>query len=302
MPSTASLGLPLTLAALVVLAAVLCPSEQSFVAYLDARRSVSLSGQLGNLVLQPLRALGLSGENHQYWTGGVASLAKTAGGTWFVGLLGIWFPVLLPSLPASPLGSGSLRGMFSFPPENDVWVMVAVMVVLIVSWQQASLRSALSRHAVVSMRNFRAGRIWSVAVASLSHGELGHLVYNLLAFLSVAPDLHEELGRARFLWLWLAGAVGAAVGTVLWQRVVRGLYEFESLGASGAIYGLLAFTARLAPSRRFLLAGASLTSAQFLVAHVLLDLVMRRQHAAIDVAAHVGGAMAGLYYFEWLRG
>ena len=75
---------------LAVLCVLLCPSRPSFAQHLDARAKAS-SSSLGNLVLSPLRALGLSGERQAYRNLVFLSVASS-GRDSFLGVLGCQTP------------------------------------------------------------------------------------------------------------------------------------------------------------------------------------------------------------------
>ena len=283
---------------LAVLCVLLCPSHSSFAQHLDARATAS-SSALGNLVLSPLRALGMSGERQAYRNLVFLSVASS-GRDSFLGVLGCWFPLgrwdPVASLADSVLSLSLLGDDEAFV---DVWLSVATMVLFYALWQVSQTwTNTMNRHAVISAWNLRSGRIWCVIGAAFSHEELWHLLRNVIMLLSVAPDLHTELGRKRFLLLYALGAHGAAAATLLWNEKLRGV-SISSLGASGAIYALLGFETMLHPQKQHLFAGFPLTAAQMLAVQLGLDLVLRASRG-IDVAAHLGGALTGALYLNYL--
>ncbi|KAI0815473.1 hypothetical protein GGR55DRAFT_347528 [Xylaria sp. FL0064] len=81
-------------------------------------------------------------------------------------------------------------------------------------------------------------RPFQLVGAMFSHHSLGHLVANMTFLWFFGTRIHDEIGRGNFLALYLSsGAVGFTVSLahlVLW----RGL-ECATLGASGAVYGLI---------------------------------------------------------------
>mmetsp|Transcript_158292 Transcript_158292/g.484985 ORF Transcript_158292/g.484985 Transcript_158292/m.484985 type:complete len:600 (-) Transcript_158292:38-1837(-) len=52
-----------------------------------------------------------------------------------------------------------------------------------------------------------------IFLSSFSHQDFGHLLGNMTALLLMGPRLHEFLGRARFLMLYAAGAMGGTLAT-----------------------------------------------------------------------------------------
>jgi len=79
------------------------------------------------------------------------------------------------------------------------------------------------------------GSVWQLVTSMFAHAELWHVGFNMLALYILGPQLEVALGRARFLALYLlSGLVGSA--TVYWWAGET----TQTLGASGAIFGLLA--------------------------------------------------------------
>jgi membrane associated rhomboid family serine protease len=79
------------------------------------------------------------------------------------------------------------------------------------------------------------GGIWQLVTSMFTHIELLHIGCNLLTLWFLGPPLERILGRARFLWLYfLSGLTGSAF--VMWFSDPTSV----SIGASGAIFGLIA--------------------------------------------------------------
>jgi membrane associated rhomboid family serine protease len=78
------------------------------------------------------------------------------------------------------------------------------------------------------------GAPWQVLTSMFTHIELWHIGFNMMALWVLGPQLELAIGRARFLSLYLlSGLAGSA--TVLWFSAANS----ETLGASGAIFGLM---------------------------------------------------------------
>lgn len=81
---------------------------------------------------------------------------------------------------------------------------------------------------------FAGGAWWQPVTSAFTHIEIWHVVMNMLALAVLGPATEQILGRARFLAIYLAGALGGSVA-VLWLSEPTQ----TTLGASGAIFGLL---------------------------------------------------------------
>lgn len=74
-------------------------------------------------------------------------------------------------------------------------------------------------------------QFWRFLTSILLHGDLGHLIYNLFALALFGSMLEKFVGSRRFLVIFFVSGIFANLISV-------NFYE-ASLGASGAIYGIL---------------------------------------------------------------
>ena len=128
-----------------------------------------------------------------------------------------------------------------------------------------------------------------------------HLGVNLLSLLWFGPAVEELLGRWKFLALYLGGAIAAALA---WIWLSPPSWADQGIiGASGAVYAVIAALGTLAPSDWELIVfpfvlplGRKIRWVVFVICAVeLLPLIF---HWMPDVAhwAHLGGAMFGFLF------
>lgn len=79
------------------------------------------------------------------------------------------------------------------------------------------------------------GGWWQLLTSAFTHVNLMHIGFNMLALWMLGPQLERLFGRARYLVVYLGSAL---VGSLL-VCLFSGAYTI-SLGASGAIFGLMA--------------------------------------------------------------
>lgn len=135
----------------------------------------------------------------------------------------------------------------------------------------------------------REGEWWRLLSATVLHGSIVHLLMNGLVLWNFGTFMERLLGWGRFLTVYvLAGLFGTVLGTLLSPILQFGL----SVGASGALFGLLGVSAVLAfrPSGlpELLVRDLKKSAIQNLLLNVIASL---RPH--IDWAAHLGGAIVG---------
>ena len=124
-----------------------------------------------------------------------------------------------------------------------------------------------------------AGEWWRPLTASFLHIGPLHLALNMLAVLVFGSELERQLGRWRFLALYLLSALGGAAAIQLFGNPLRPV-----AGASTAIYGLLGALGVLMIVRRQDLRGL-LT---LLAINVFISFL-----PGVSLLGHLGGLVAG---------
>ncbi|MDH4113426.1 MAG: rhomboid family intramembrane serine protease [Actinomycetota bacterium] len=132
------------------------------------------------------------------------------------------------------------------------------------------------------------GQEWRMVTAIFLHGGILHLLMNGYALWIFGPVVERELGRSRFLFIFVTTGLFASAAS----------YAFASepaqvgVGASGAIFGVVgAFVAYNYRHRELALAAARLRG---LVPFLILNVILTFSFPLIDWRAHVGGFVAGL--------
>ena len=125
-----------------------------------------------------------------------------------------------------------------------------------------------------------AGEYYRLLTAAFLHGGVFHLAMNMFALAQLGPVLEQNLGRTRFLALYLLSALGGSVLSFLLSTPFQ-----LGVGASGAIFGL--FGAYYVVVRR--LGGETRSIAVLLVVNLVLTFLV----PLIDWRAHLGGLLTG---------
>jgi len=107
-----------------------------------------------------------------------------------------------------------------------LWLSLICIVVFILQ----NVISGFSEFFVLNQNVFE-GEIWRYLSSIFLHGSLVHLLYNLFALLFFGLVLEKTIGSRKFLIVFFASGIIA--------NVISVNYYPSSLGASGAIYGVL---------------------------------------------------------------
>ncbi|MFF4950725.1 rhomboid family intramembrane serine protease [Streptomyces chattanoogensis] len=124
------------------------------------------------------------------------------------------------------------------------------------------------------------GEWYRLVTAMFLHQEIPHIAFNMLSLWWLGPPLEAALGRLRFTALYMLSGLGGSALTYL----VAAPYA-SSLGASGAIFGLLGATAVLMRRLNY-----DMKPVLILLG---LNLVFTFAWPNISWQAHIGGLVVG---------
>jgi membrane associated rhomboid family serine protease len=132
------------------------------------------------------------------------------------------------------------------------------------------------------------GEWWRLFTATFLHDGPLHLALNLLVLWSVGPFLERLLGSVGFLVVYVLSGLFGSLATVLWNP------QIVSVGASGAIFGLYGVTLGFFLVERKRLPASLLSNVRRSAAYFIgFNLLFGLSHPKVDMAAHVGGLVAG---------
>ena len=144
-----------------------------------------------------------------------------------------------------------------------------------------------------SMEKTLQGQPWRLLTSVFVHGGLFHLAVNMFSLLMMGVFIEVSLGKIRYLVVYLFCGVLASVTSLAFNKsTIVGV----SIGASGAIFGLVGFLLLLLLSKRILLPNGDNSGAikQIFIV-IAINLAIGFSVPAIDNAAHIGGLVAGLF-------
>ena len=125
------------------------------------------------------------------------------------------------------------------------------------------------------------GEWWRLLTSSFLHGGIFHLGMNMLMLWWIGSPVEEALGRARFLALYfVSGLAGSAGALALSEQSAL------TVGASGAIFGILGAALVFERQRTYVLGGSALSI-------IVLNLILTFAVPNISIGGHVGGLLGG---------
>ena len=145
--------------------------------------------------------------------------------------------------------------------------------------------------------------LWQLFTYIFLHGDIAHILFNLLALWMFGGELENLWGSRRFLFYFFFCGIGAGMITVLSTIFLTPQYQLiPIIGASGAIYGLLLAFGWLFPDRQiYIYFLFPIRAKYFVIIFGLLEFVYfsRSGGGGISHITHLGGLFFGLVYMAY---
>ena len=147
------------------------------------------------------------------------------------------------------------------------------------------------------------GFIWQIFSYMFLHSTHGffHIFFNMYALLIFGVPIEQAWGARRFLLYYFFCGIGAGITIYLINLISSGVgYVIPTIGASGAVFGLLLAFGILYPNAQILLFFIIPIRAKYLVVMFgVLELYLELfgPQSNISHVGHLGGLFFGLVYF-----
>jgi len=149
-------------------------------------------------------------------------------------------------------------------------------------------------------------QVWQLVTYGFMHGGLTHLFFNMFALFMFGSDIERSMGFNKYLTYYFTCVVGAALAQTLVGVIAHGPL-IPTVGASGAVFGLLLAFGIAYPHRRIMLLFPPIPMPAwlFVTAYGLIELYLGVFGTSQGIAhfAHLGGMAAGyLLILYWRHG
>ena len=157
--------------------------------------------------------------------------------------------------------------------------------------------------AFVPAEFFAGQKLWTIFTSMFMHGDYIHIIMNMWFFLVITDNCEHAMGHILYLITYFASGIFAtllhALSTLI--PVYGPIAQFiPSLGASGAIFGLMAVYAILYPKNKFYLPTGTImrkvNASYFIITYFIAELTyafFSFELTGTAHFAHVGGFVAG---------
>ena len=148
--------------------------------------------------------------------------------------------------------------------------------------------------------------LWQPVTYMFEHGGLFHLLFNMLALWMFGVELERLWGTRFFLRYYMVAGVGAAATTILLSLLPFGfaaeIYSAVTVGASGAIYGLLLAYGMTYPNRpiyMYLVFPIPAKVFVLIIGAISFLSSISESRGGVAHATHLGGLVVGFLYLTW---
>ena len=149
-------------------------------------------------------------------------------------------------------------------------------------------------------------RPWQLVTYAFMHGGFEHLAFNMLALYMFGGPIERLFGGREFLFYYFVCLIVAALAQLLVIHYGTPARFYPTLGASGAIFGLLLAFGMMYPHEKVMLIflPVPMPAWLFVIGYAALELVLGVTGTQAGVAhfAHLGGMLGGYVLIQYWRG
>lgn len=140
-------------------------------------------------------------------------------------------------------------------------------------------------------------QIWQLITYQFMHGGFGHIFFNMFALWMFGAEVEYLLGSKKFLLFYLFSGITAGL-LHLFLSPLLGSPLAVTIGASGAVFGVMTAFAMLFPDRYIFIYFLIPVKAKYLIGFLIVFEFLAIDSAASNVAhlAHLGGALFGFLF------
>jgi len=199
-----------------------------------------------------------------------------------------------PSGATMSFGPGPLTPVIKMLVITNVVMFVLSKMAPVITLQLGLVPSAV----------FGSLAIWQPVTYLFLHGDVMHILFNMLALWMFGTEFERMWGSRFFAKYYFVTGIGAGVvtlGVSLWSDSV---YYAVTIGASGAIYGILLAYGMYFPNRPiliFLLFPVPAKYAVIIFGLITLYFAYIGSGSSVAHWAHLGGLVVGYVYLKGLR-
>jgi len=187
-----------------------------------------------------------------------------------------------------------------FPPAVK-WLIIVNTAIFVLTYLsprelQGHTTVLFALSAVAAVKNLY---VWQLVTYMFLHASITHILFNMLTLWMFGMQLERDWGSRQFLKFYFYCGIAAGV-CVLGVNMLLGYWYTPTVGASGAIFGLLVAFGVMYPNQTVLMYFLFPIKAKYLVMiFVAIELLLTfGPNTSVSTIAHLGGAAFGFVYLK----
>lgn len=193
-------------------------------------------------------------------------------------------------------------------PLSRQYVTVAILIINVIvflfQYTDPTGFMFIYEYAFIPNEFFSGIKVWTIITSMFMHADPVHIIMNMWFFLVVADNVEKHMGHVWFLIIYLISGFCGSILHGLFSLLVPAFTLIPSLGASGAIYGIMAIYGILFPNIRLMLVTRTvprrITARTLIIIYFVTELIYGFATLTIGTGtahfAHIGGFVAGAVF------
>ncbi len=190
----------------------------------------------------------------------------------------------------------------SYLPAGVKWLLISNIGIFVLNylWIMLFDSDPFRIFGLVPFEVLRRGFLWQLFTYMFLHGGIWHILFNMLVLWMFGLDLERDWGTRRFLKYYFLCGAGAGICVVLVAMVRPAEMLARTIGASGAIYGLLLAFGVLYADRLILMMFLFPMKAKYavMIFGAIAFLGSFERGSGVSHVAHLGGMIFGYIYLK----
>jgi len=188
----------------------------------------------------------------------------------------------------------------SYLPNGVKWLLISNVAIFVLYYiAPISVKENLLMLSLAPVMVLQHFAIWQLVTYMFLHGGIEHILFNMLALWMFGTTLEQDWGTRRFLKYYFVCGIGAGFCDVALNGII-GNWNTHTIGASGAIFGLLLAFGVLYPNQTVLFFFIFPMKAKYMVMIVgaIAFLGALNVNSGVSNFAHLGGMAFGYAYLR----
>ena len=185
-------------------------------------------------------------------------------------------------------------------PRAIKWLIIINVAIWLGQYFSPSLDQTLVYYfGLTPILALQRGFIWQLATYMFLHGGVWHILLNMFSLWMFGSDLETTWGTRRFLQFYFFSGIGAGICVIL-LNYAFGNPRIPTIGASGAIFGILMAWAVLWPDRIVLFSFLfPIKVKYFVMIFGAIELLNSfNANSGVSSFAHLGGMLFGYIFLK----